>query len=214
VSASLISSLDDDISRPSPELLDLALASIMVARIIRLDTLIARGAPNTVALWPGEHYRLLAALTRVLQPASTVEVGTLSGLGTLSIASELTAKQRLTTFDIVPIHEVHDAYLRDDDMRDGRIRQIIADVTDPGVSEEYLAVLRGADFLFVDGPKDGRFEPAFLRLCETLPLKPGTVLLFDDVRTWNMLKVWRSVAHPKLDLVSFGHWTGTGLVLW
>ena len=28
------------------------------------------------------------------------------------------------------------------------------------------------------------------------------------------LRIWRAIARPKLDVTSFGHWTGTGLVEW
>jgi hypothetical protein len=30
----------------------------------------------------------------------------------------------------------------------------------------------------------------------------------------NMIGIWRGIRHPKLDLTSFGHWSGTGLVEW
>ncbi len=36
--------------------------------------------------------------------------------------------------------------------------------------------------------------------------------MFDDIRVWNMLEIWRGIRRPKLDLTSFGHWSGTGLV--
>jgi hypothetical protein len=39
-------------------------------------------------------------------------------------------------------------------------------------------------------------------------------LVFDDIRIWNMLRIWREIVRPKLDLTSFGHWTGTGIVDW
>jgi len=39
-------------------------------------------------------------------------------------------------------------------------------------------------------------------------------VLFDDIRLWNMLDIWRSIDFPKLDLTSFGHWSGTGVVQW
>lgn len=45
-----------------------------------------------------------------------------------------------------------------------------------------------------------------------LPGQP--ILVFDDIRAWNMLAIWREIRMPKLDLTSFGHWSGTGLVDW
>ena len=38
--------------------------------------------------------------------------------------------------------------------------------------------------------------------------------LFDDIKELNMLGTWRAITRPKLDITSFGHWTGTGLVHW
>jgi hypothetical protein len=45
-------------------------------------------------------------------------------------------------------------------------------------------------------------------------LDGAPVLVFDDTRVRNMLHTWRDVRRPKLDLTSFGHWSGTGLVHW
>jgi hypothetical protein len=39
-----------------------------------------------------------------------------------------------------------------------------------------------------------------------------TILVLDDTRLLNMIDVWRLIRSPKLDLTSFGHWSGTGLV--
>jgi hypothetical protein len=38
--------------------------------------------------------------------------------------------------------------------------------------------------------------------------------MFDDTRVLNMIEIWRRLNRPKLDLTSFGHWSGTGLVDW
>ena len=38
------------------------------------------------------------------------------------------------------------------------------------------------------------------------------LILLDDIRLWKMLKIWREISMPKLDLTSFGHWSGTGIV--
>ncbi|MBM4318321.1 MAG: methyltransferase, partial [Deltaproteobacteria bacterium] len=45
-----------------------------------------------------------------------------------------------------------------------------------------------------------------------LPQKP--IVVFDDIRLMNMLRIWRNISLPKLDVTSFGHWSGTGLVDW
>ena len=38
--------------------------------------------------------------------------------------------------------------------------------------------------------------------------------LFDDIKMHTMLKFWRDLPLPKLDITSFGHWSGTGLAEW
>lgn len=62
----------------------------------------------------------------------------------------------------------------------------------------------------------GRWEGARARLSGRADLVlPGQpILVFDDIRAWNMLAIWREIRMPKLDLTSFGHWSGTGLVDW
>ena len=55
-------------------------------------------------------------------------------------------------------------------------------------------------------------EHAFLRNFATLDFKRKPVVVFDDIRVWNMLGVWPTIERPKLDLTSFGHYSGTGLV--
>jgi hypothetical protein len=45
-------------------------------------------------------------------------------------------------------------------------------------------------------------------------IKDNAILIFDDIRVWNMLEFWREIRMPKLDLTSFGHFSGTGVVQW
>jgi hypothetical protein len=68
--------------------------------------------------------------------------------------------------------------------------------------------------LFVDAPKDGVFEPAFIKNLAEMKTKKELLVIFDDIRVLNMLLPWRSIKRPKFDLISFGHWSGTGLVDW
>ena len=38
------------------------------------------------------------------------------------------------------------------------------------------------------------------------------ILIIDDIQFLNMIDFWRAIASPKLDISSFGHWSGTGIV--
>lgn len=49
----------------------------------------------------------------------------------------------------------------------------------------------------------------------TVPIKcRHAELSLVDIRLWNMPAFWRDVPLPKLDLTSFGHWSGTGVGQW
>ena len=68
--------------------------------------------------------------------------------------------------------------------------------------------------IFVDGPKDGKFESVLMDRFQEIGLPQKPLLVLDDIRVWNMLSIWRNLRLPKLDVTSFGHWSGTGFVDW
>jgi len=93
--------------------------------------------------------------------------------------------------------------------------QYLADLATPEAFAQYVPLLRRAKMVFIDGPKDGIFEQKLLDNMRSLSFdsKP-LILILDDIRLWNMLGIWRRVSFPKLDLTSFGHWSGTGIIEW
>ncbi|MHB8220907.1 MAG: hypothetical protein ACYDHU_11410 [Acidimicrobiales bacterium] len=173
--------------------------------------------------WPGEHYRLLPALAaRLLQSGDpveingrrddtgqVVEVGTFTGMGTLAL---MEAAAHVVTYDLVPWSVVGNTVLRPEDFDSGRVEQRLGDLSDPAYFEDQIETLAGAALVFVDGPKDRRFEPRFTRLLTATFGGSGKIVLFDDIRVANMVKFWATLDVEKLDLTSLGHWSGTGLV--
>src|SRR5437868_9778304 len=74
--------------RPSEFLIDVALRASQEAWHTELPDLSGRVAADGndfTRIWPGEHYRLLAALVKLLQPKRVVEIGTLHGLSALAL---------------------------------------------------------------------------------------------------------------------------------
>jgi hypothetical protein len=211
-----VSSPDDEACGPTREVIEFALDAVRrtldadVSRVSRR----MQTTPRWTDVWPGEHYRLLAGIVALLQPKLVVEVGTDKGTSALCLAEYLPAQAELVTFDVVPWGAVPGTSLTRDDFADGRLRQVLADLADSTVFRQHAPLLSRAQFMFVDGPKDGRFEPAFARQLDSLTFAAPPWILFDDIRDLNMLQFWRDIPHPKLDLSSFGHWTGTGLVRW
>lgn len=207
-------SADDAPGQPNAKLLDIAPSLIVGARKARLPLFAERGAPKFAEIWPGEHYRLLSALVQELKPLRVLDVGTFTGLSALSMLSALPDGGSVTTFDINPWNAVRGTHLKDADFADGRLKQIVCDLADAETAANHRDLLKDADLIFIDAPKDGNFEPRFLENLESVGLKQGALLVFDDIRLWNMLQVWRDIRHPKLDFTSFGHFCGTGLVDW
>lgn len=213
---SLIFPLEDSPGKPTRELIEFALKVLPHALDISLEEISTR-IPETLKTpdtWPGQHYKLLAAFVKVLQPKLIVEIGTASGYSALAMKKLLPADSKIVTFDVVPWKEYPGVILQESDFADGRLVQKVADLTKPHIFNSFQKLISEADFLFVDAAKDGVMEQVFLNHFETVPFQKSPYIVFDDIRLWNMLAIWRAIDRPKLDLTSFGSWSGTGLIHW
>ena len=201
---------------PTDRLLDLGMTAIDEARKIDLKWLSERMKvePHLAGIWPGQHYRLLAALVKTAKPAKIVEIGTFSGVSALAMKAFMPAASELVTIDIIPWNQVEETALKETDFTDVRFRQVIGDLSEKNFFASFSETLEACDFLFVDGPKNIAFEESFLRRLSQLKLIKNPLVLFDDIKLWNMLRIWNEISRPKLDLTSFGHYTGTGIVDW
>lgn len=201
---------------PSARLIDLSLRAIEAARTEDLSEISLRieSGPRWPDRWPGEHYQLLSALMRVLQPRVAIEIGTFQGLGSLAILHGLPEGGVLHTFDVIPFADIPGSVLKPADFSSGRLIQVLDDVTRPEGLERHRGLLASADFLFIDALKDGQMEYRLLHHLEGLAFHRPPIVMWDDIRFWNMLRLWRMIDRPKLDLTSFGHFSGTGLVDW
>ena len=210
----MILSMHDEPSRPTPGLLQISLDAIQGAIRSDLNEFSSRfmHSPIYSDIWPGEHYKLLAGLTQTLKPNLVVEIGTATGLSALCIKKYLPAGGKIATFDIVPWSQYPHSHLKMEDFADGTLVQHVANLSDPNALEEHGELLSQANLIFIDAAHDGHFEKQLLEHFHKIEFKQKVYLLFDDIRVWNMLKMWREIRLPKIDLTSFGHWSGTGLV--
>jgi predicted O-methyltransferase YrrM len=216
VKLSAIISVDDDISKPSDHLVDIAIRAASQARSVSMSSVVERmkAPPFYPNVWPGEHYKLLAGLVSIVQPRVVVEIGTATGLSALAMRDYLPNGARLITFDIIPWDKFSDTCLCAEDFTNGAITQLIGDISDPRVMSQHADVFQSADIIFMDGPKNGSFERVLLERLAKIDLPKTALLVLDDIRVWNMLSIWRDIKRPKLDITSFGHWSGTGLIEW
>jgi len=211
---SAVISVDDAPGEPNDALLDLIAPLAARARATTLPLLRERQAPSFVHVWPGEHYRLLAALVQETQPRTILEIGTCQGLSALAMLPLLRPDASLTTFDLLAWDRFPGTLLRQDDFGDSRFRQIVDDLSDIAAAERHAPLLQRADLLFVDAAKDGHLEQTLLDNFARVGLKTGALVVMDDIRFWNMLAIWRRIKRPKLDVMTLGHYSGTGLVWW
>lgn len=202
--------------RDNRALMELGIAaSRAAAREVDFTDLAAR--PNCkqwLTVWPGEHYKLLSGLVKILRPAVAMEIGTAEGLSALAMKKYMPQAGKVVTFDILPWDQIGDTILVKDDFSDGRLEQRLGDLADRDVFEQHRALIESVEFLFIDGPKDNNFEWKLLDYLKTVKFRKPPIIVFDDTRLWSMLKFWRELPYPKLDLTSFGHASGTGLVQW
>lgn len=164
--------------------------------------------------FPGDHYRLLAGLLTALRPKAIVDIGTHYGTGT-RVMCDFAPKAKIDTFDLLAWDNFETTYLTEQDFSeaDGQVTQHLFDLSDPEVFKKYTAMLEQADFIMVDAPKNGKFEEEFFTLLSTISMKAKTrYMLLDDIRFTSELVSWRRIQNPKIDLTSFGHFSGTGLV--
>lgn len=213
---SYILSMDDDAHGPDDKLMQTAFHAATWAWENDLAEVAARFSEpqkTWIQTFPGEHYRLLAGLVKVLNPALCIEIGTYQGAGALSILHSLLPGSKLITYDILPYTSIEGCVLTSSDFG-SRLEQRLADVSTTEAAAREKDTLSKADFIFVDAAKTGDQERAFIQLFDQIDFEKPPLIFFDDIRFENMIPIWRSIRHPKLDLTSFGHWSGSGLVHW
>ena len=202
--------------RPNPRLLDLAQAVLPECRTIDFGFLDVRASAEErwYRVWPGEHYRLLAALTRILRPSVAVEIGTSTGMAALTIAHHMPPGGVVHTYDIAGWPSFANSWLTPADFAGGGLVQHLDDLGEPEAYERHRPVLEAAALIFVDGPKDNVMEWKLIERMRHTRFAQAPIMIFDDIHFPTMLLPWRSIDRPRLDLTSFGHWSGTGLVDW
>jgi predicted O-methyltransferase YrrM len=212
----MLFSADDEVGRPSLWLIDIALSAARAASGIDLSSLARRmkSPPYFCDIWPGEHYKFLAALVQLLSPKRIIEIGTATGLSALAMKSYLPPSGHLITFDIVSWTSFPDTVLTSSDFADGSLLQSNVDPSDPIICRELENELSLAELIFFDAAKDAVTERRLIENFRKIKFVRTPLVVFDDIRLWNMLEIWREVTAPKLDVTSFGHWSGTGLVEW
>jgi len=170
-------------------------------KYLNLSQLINNGAAKSdfLCLPPngGNYYRLLAHISNLLPEGSIVfDVGTYRGVSALALSYNESVK--VLSWDIANFNAVTNP---------GNITFKIGNFFDDDQ-------LMSAKLLFIDvDPHDGIQEAAFLKKLIQIGYKG--VLIFDDIHlNAGMEEFWKStLPYSPRDLTSYGHATGTGMLV-
>lgn len=144
-----------------------------------------------------QHYKLLTYLTRQINNATIVELGTHSGTSSTCLCENVTNKVK--TFDIVDVYAIKN--------QPNNLTRHIGNIfkLDP-------SILLKTDLVFLDTAHQGDFETEIYLYLKNN--KYNGILLLDDIFfNEKMTQFWDSIDEKKHDITSVGHGHyGTGIV--
>jgi hypothetical protein len=144
----------------------------------------------------GEHYKLLAYLSTLLDNETIYDIGSYKGFS--AIALSMNPTNQVISYDIGYFLEV----ARQPENVEWRI----------GNFYKNKDLLKSPLIMFDIEPHAGKLEKQFYDYLVDNKYK-GTVV-FDDINLNDGMKeFWNSVTIEKVDVTKYGHWSGTGLVI-
>ena len=168
---SYATSLHDELFPPNQRLIELSLAAIKSAfkdiNLEPISQLFSKEEAEYINTWPGEHYRLLSAFIKVLQPKIVIEIGTATGASCLCMKKYLQTSAKIVTFDIIQWKQYPGTGLKETDF-DNRLEQKVEDLTIKENALLHSDLFKNVDFIFVDAIKDGYTEEIFCDFFETV----------------------------------------------
>lgn len=150
-----------------------------------------------------EHYKLLASLSAQCDTGATIyDIGTHVGFSALAMAYNDNVK--VVSYDLTDHFWKKDALTAKDVPNvDIQFRNCLEDIDE--IAKSPLV------FLDVD-PHDGIQEREILSALEAAGFRG--ILVCDDIhQNKEMAEWWASVDHKKYDVTRFGHWSGTGIIV-
>lgn len=145
-----------------------------------------------------EHYKLIAYMSTMFENSNLLDIGTNRGCS--SLAMSYNSSNKVHSFDLHELKELSEW--------PENITYYIDNILKP----EYKDLILSSPFILVDTYHDGTFEKEF----HTYLKENNYVgyLLLDDIKLNNEMKdYWNWIEEEKYDASNFGHWSGTGLVI-
>lgn len=161
--------------------------------------------------YTGEHYRLLALITKIIGAKKVIEIGTFRGASAASILNNTNAN--VIGYDLISAKKYNDNYIDNEFYENGRFKERLGDLYSKDHLKQFLDDLKDADILFLDGPKDYVFEKYIFNELQNYEIEKEIIIIVDDIKLSPMVEIWNSLNFEKVDISFLGHWSGTGLIL-
>lgn len=147
-----------------------------------------------------EHYRLLYHISWQIPNYSTIiDIGTSTGHSALALSAN--PDINVVTYNICDQVQDNNS-IKNKKNIDIRIKNCIDDID----------ILLQSPFIMLDVYHDGIFEKIVIE--ELIKHNYNGIVLCDDIfLNKEMLDFWNWVPIPKMDITEYGHWSGTGLIL-
>lgn len=147
-----------------------------------------------------EHYRLLSFISNLLNNENILDIGTNRGYSAIALSSN--KNNKIVSYDIVRHSNVNyiisSNLLKNVEFKIGNFLQF------ENIHEYKI--------IFLDTMHDGIFESEVINYLKDKNWKG--ILLMDDIHDFKELKViWDDIKLDKYDLTSYGHFSGTGLIV-
>lgn len=151
-----------------------------------------------------EHYKLISFLASQMPAYSyLIDIGTYYGLSSLALARD--GNKNVITYDVFD-------YITDD-FNINTIKKhpnITFKIMD--CLNDFTVVLKSPFIVLDVDPHNGLQEREILSQLKDKDYK-GLVLLDDIHLNKDMESMWNDITEKKIDVTKYGHWSGTGLVL-
>lgn len=156
------------------------------------------------------YYWWLALAVRFFQPESILELGTAVGASSIMMWSELPRDSSLISADIM----TNARFVPDVIREDTRAKYMTADANDWHLYQHFRDVEKKSfDFLFLDTDHVAKDLRNQLDLVSKV-LRPGALVVLDDIHMNDMADAWDEIPGPKLDITQDCHPSGFGVFVW
>jgi hypothetical protein len=145
-----------------------------------------------------EHYKLISFFSTLFNDCNLLDIGTYKGNSSLAMSYNI--RNHVHSFDI----ENHLELKQHPD----NINFYLDDV----MKNKYQDLILSSPFILVDTFHDGSFETQFHTYLTRIGYQ-GYLMLDDIKLNSDMISYWNSIQEEKYDVSQFGHWSGTGLVI-